>query len=78
MSETLIYEAESYAIKGACMEVYKTLGNGFAEPVYQECTEIEFAKRGLPFLAQQPLQLTYQGQVLKQTYKPDFICFGRR
>jgi GxxExxY protein len=76
MSEALIYEAESYAIKGACMEVYKTLGNGFAESVYQECAEIEFAKCSIPFLAQEYLQLTYQGRVLKQKYKPDFICYG--
>ena len=77
MNEKLIYEEESYAIKGACMEVYKTLGNGFLESVYQECTEIEFAKRGILFVAQQPLQLTYQERVLKQIYKPDFICFGK-
>lgn len=77
MSETLIYEKESYAIKGACMEVYKTLGNGFAEPVYQECTEIEFAKCGIPFVAQEYLELTYQGRILKQKYKPDFICYGK-
>ncbi len=77
MNEKLIYEEESYAIKGACMEVYKTLGNGFLEPVYQECTEIEFAKQGLLFVAQQPLQLTYQGRTLKQIYKPDFICCGK-
>jgi GxxExxY protein len=77
MSEKLIYEEESYAIKGACMEVYKTLGNGFLEPVYQECTEIEFTKQGILFVTQKPLQLSYQGRVLKQIYKPDFICFDK-
>ncbi|MDX2040148.1 MAG: GxxExxY protein [Acidobacteriota bacterium] len=77
MSEKLIYEEESYAIKGACMEVYKTMGNGFLELVYQECLEIEFRKRGIPFIPQKPLKLTYQGQVLKQKYQPDFVCYDK-
>lgn len=77
MSEKLIYEEESYSIKGACMEVYKTMGNGFLELVYQECLEIEFQKRGIPFFPQKPLTLTYQGQVLKRTYQPDFVCFDK-
>ncbi|MFN8001092.1 MAG: GxxExxY protein [Acidobacteriota bacterium] len=77
MSERLIYEEESYSIKGACMEVYKTMGNGFLELVYQECLEIEFQKRGIPFVPQKPLTLNYQGQVLKRTYQPDFVCFDK-
>jgi GxxExxY protein len=73
----LIYEIESYAIRGACMNVYKTLGNGFLESVYQECLEIEFSRTGIPFAAQKPLTLCYQGQPLKQTYKPDFVCYDK-
>lgn len=55
------------------MEVYKTLGNGFLEAVYQECLEIEFRRQGISFLAQPSIVLTYLGQSLKQTYKPDFV-----
>ena len=77
MSDKMIFPEESYAISGACMEVYKTLGNGFLEAVYQECSEIEFKKRRILFVAQRPLTLTYQGHVLKQTYKPDFICYDK-
>lgn len=73
----LIYEVESYEIKGAAMEVYKALGNGFLEGVYQECLELEFARRGIPFEAQRPLTLTYQGLQLRQTYKADFVCYGK-
>ena len=28
-------------------------------------------------MAQRPLALFYQGQQLKQTYKPDFVCFDK-
>ncbi len=76
-SEKLIYPDESYAIRGACMDVYKTLGNGFLEAVYQECLEMEFKRRGIPFVAQKHLTLIYQGQTLKQAYKPDFICYDK-
>jgi GxxExxY protein len=40
----LINKDESYAIIGACFEVYKEKGNGFVEPVYQECLKLEFGK----------------------------------
>lgn len=77
MDGKLLSEDESYAINGACYEVYKTLGCGFLEPVYQECLEIELAKRGIPFVPQKPLTLTYGGQVLTQKYKPDLICYDK-
>jgi GxxExxY protein len=77
MSENLIYSDESYAIRGACMDVYAILGNGFLEAVYQECLEIEFKRRQIPYVAQKLLKLTYEGQLLRQTYKPDFVCYDK-
>lgn len=53
------------------------MGCGFLEPVYQECLEIEFDFQKIPFIAQSELSLEYRGQRLKQTYKPDFICFEK-
>ena len=76
MSE-LIYKAESYAIVGACFEVYKEKGCGFVEPVYQECLAIEFEHRGIPFEAQAQMDLFYRGRKLTPFYKPDFICYGK-
>ena len=35
----IIYIEMSYRIIGACFEVYKEMGCGFLEPVYQECLE---------------------------------------
>ncbi len=73
----LIYPEESYAIRGACMDVYRVLGSGFLEAVYQECLEIEFKRRRIPYVAQKLLRLTYEGQTLKQMYKPDFVCYDK-
>jgi GxxExxY protein len=71
------YAQESYDIVGACFEVYKTMGRGFLEPVYQECLEIELSERGIPFLAQRQLQIVYKGRILEQIYKPDFVCYEK-
>jgi GxxExxY protein len=62
---------------GACFEVYKEKGCGFLEAVFQEGLELELGDRGIPFVAQPRLALTYKGRPLKQTYTPDFVCFGK-
>jgi GxxExxY protein len=72
----IIYKEESYRIMGACFEVYKEMGCGFLEPVYQECLEIELASQGIPFRPQVKLALQYKGKTLKQVYVPDFVCWG--
>ena len=71
----LLFEEETFAIRGAVFEVYREMGSGFLEPVYQECLEKELASRGIPFISQPELTLSYKGEPLKQTYRPDFICY---
>ena len=44
----IVYREESYAIMGACFEVYKQMGAGFLEPVYQECLSVELTLRRIP------------------------------
>jgi GxxExxY protein len=75
--DKLVYAQESYAIIGACFNVYKTMGCGFLEPVYQECLKIELEYQGIPFEPQQELKLMYRGRELEQKYKPDFICYDK-
>ena len=73
----LLYADEMYAIIGACFEVYKRMGCGFLEAVYQECLELEFQHRDIPYVAQQQLKLTYRETELKQRYVPDFVCYDK-
>ena len=73
----IIYKQESYNITGAAMEVYNQLGHGFLEAVYQEALEKEFLLRGIPFEREKLLTISYKGENLKQTYKADFVCYGK-
>lgn len=73
----LLFEEESYLIRGAAFEVYKEKGHGFLEAVYQECMEKECALQNIPFTSQHKIELTYKGQPLFQTYKPDLICYDK-
>ncbi len=76
MSE-LVLKDEVYAVAGAAMEVYYTLGSGFLEPVYQEALAIEFERRGIIFEAEKKLNLYYKGTKLDKKYVADFVCFGQ-
>ena len=66
---------ETYNINGAAMHVYNVLGHGFLEAVYQEALEIEFQRRGIPYEREKELSIDYDGKILKQTYKADFVCY---
>ena len=73
----IVYKEESYKIVGAAFKVYNGLGPGFLEAVYQEALEIELQKQGIPFEREKELKIQYDGVELKQTYKADFVCFGK-
>ena len=72
----ILLKQESYNIIGAAFHVYNQLGFGFLEAVYQECLELEFIKRGIPYDREKELKINYDGIELRQTYKADFVCYG--
>jgi GxxExxY protein len=76
-TRTVLFENEVFLIQGAIYEVNREMGAGFLEAVYQECLAIEFATRAIPFVSLKPLELAYKGLRLRQTYVPDFMCFGQ-
>jgi len=76
MANKLEFEHETFQIRGAVFEVYREMGCGFLEAVYQECLEKELHSRNIPFASQQSLPLFYKGEPMKQTYIPDLICYG--
>lgn len=72
-----IYGDESYSIIGTAMEVYNSLGHGFLEAVYQEALEKEFILREIPYEREKELTICYKGEPMSQTYKADFVCYGK-
>jgi GxxExxY protein len=73
----LIFKEEVYAIIGAAMEVYNTLGPGFAEPVYQEAFGIELNQRKIPVKPQQEMVIFYKEIRLQKFYIADFIAYDK-
>lgn len=73
----LLFENESHKIIGAAIEVHKTLGNGFLEPVYQEALAIEFENQAIPFQKEKQLRIKYKDTVLDKFYMADFVCYDK-
>ncbi|MDR1930435.1 MAG: GxxExxY protein, partial [Treponema sp.] len=68
---------ECYLIQGCVFEVYRNLGAGFLEAVYQEALEIELERAKIPFESQKILPIMYDGTPLKQYYQADLVCFEK-
>lgn len=75
--EIILYKDESYLIQGAIFEVYKNTGAGFLESVYQACLRKEFCLKNIPFLEQPEIQISYKGEKLSITFRPDFVCYKK-
>jgi GxxExxY protein len=76
-SPEFLFKEECYKIIGCAMEVYKTLGNGFLEAVYQEALEIEFTNQNVPFNKEKEIKIEYKGITLNKKYYADFLCFDK-
>ena len=61
-NDGLFSEDLTYKIRGAVYEVYKELGSGFLESVYEKALMIELARIGLQAEHQVPLTVTYKDQ----------------
>ena len=60
-------------IIGAAIDVHRELGPGLLESAYQACLEYDLARKGVPFVRQVALPLTYQGMRLDCGYRIDFV-----
>jgi GxxExxY protein len=72
----LLYYEEAYDIIGACMEVHRELGRGFAEIAYKDALEIEFKSRNIPYVREQEFEIFYKGIPLNRKFYVDFWVYG--
>ncbi len=63
----------TYEIRGAIYDVYKDLGPGLLESVYEEALCFELEQRGLEVERQVQVPITYKGNVLKTELRLDII-----
>jgi len=77
MKEDLKYPEECYKIVGAAFEVYKRMGCGFFEGVYQDCLEIELREQNIPFRSQVELAINYREIIIPHTYRADLVCYDK-
>ena len=63
----------TYQIRGAIYEVYKALGPGLLESVYEEALTYELQKRGLKVERQKEVPIHYDGQLLSTALRLDML-----
>jgi len=63
----------TYEIRGAIYDVYKELGPGLLESVYEEALCYELEKRGLTVERQKQVPVNYKGNVLKTELRLDLL-----
>ncbi len=64
------------AIIGAAIEVHRALGPGLLESAYMQCLCHELHLRGLPFVCEHPLPVTYKGLRLDCGYRVHLLVDG--
>ena len=73
----ILFKEESYKIIGCCLEVYNELGCGFREIIYKDALDIEFRRRGIPFIREKAFKISYKGLILPRTYDADFLMYDK-
>ena len=68
----LIFKELTHKIIGAALEVYKTLGYGFIDEVYEKALLKEFELRGIPAKCNSPIQVSYKGDTIP-CYLPNIL-----
>lgn len=73
----LLYEGLTYKIIGAAKEVYKELGPGYLESVYEDafCYELDIMK--IPYQRQMELNVHYKNTVFQGKFRADLLIDGK-
>ncbi len=63
----------TYEIIGAAIEVHREVGPGLLESVYHKCLKREFNLRGLKYLTEFGVDVSYKGHVIGTELRCDFF-----
>ena len=67
----------SYRVIGCALEVYKTLGPGLLESIYEKALLQELTANGLEAQSQVPVQIDYKGKELGDGLRMDILVEDR-
>ena len=67
------YSDLTYKIIGAAMRVHNRMGPGLKEAFYQRALSAELAHAGVEFTAEQPVEISIDGQYIGQLYVDHFV-----
>ncbi|MBI2123911.1 MAG: GxxExxY protein [Candidatus Wildermuthbacteria bacterium] len=74
--EDFLYEEESYKIRGACFQVYNTLGGGIKEKIIERALSAELKGQGMEVGHQVRVPMSYRGEGIG-IYIPDLVVNGK-
>ncbi len=63
----------TYKIIGCAIEVHRQIGPGLLESIYEKCFIRELALRGLAYIMQQRVPITYKGMTLDAELRFDVL-----
>ena len=72
----IIHKEESFQIVGAAIDVWKHLGYGFLEKVYENSLAIELRSRGFEVEQQKPVEVLYHDHVVGKYIADIFVNGG--
>ncbi len=71
-----MFEKETYAIIGLCMEVHRILGHGFSEIVYKDAMMVEAELRNIQIQREEEFKIEYKQRTLKHSFFTDFVFYN--
>ncbi|QPH38124.1 GxxExxY protein [Pedobacter endophyticus] len=63
----------TYEVIGSAIEIHKSLGPGLLESVYHECMKHELSLRGIDFVSEISMPITYKEIVVATTLRCDLL-----
>jgi GxxExxY protein len=76
MEDGILYGEKSYQLVAATIQVWKTLGYGFLEKVYENALAFELRKRSIGVELQKPLKVQQEGCTVGD-YVADMVVDGK-
>ncbi len=69
----MIQDETSKRVIGAAIAVHRALGPGLLESAYATALAIELERRGIGFLREVPVDITYDSVVVPNAFRADFL-----